>query len=110
MPSPGAGHERWRSLGRLLPQDVRERVFDPAFSDLIYAWLTTAEPGRRVPFGVQAVGTYVGCFPMAIPRLFVRGGRLTRLGRLTVWTLAVLGVLILAVSQITEAYAPYATG
>ena len=66
MPDRATGVERWRALGRLLPRDVRERIFEPAFGDLTYHWLTS-DVGRRVPFGVRALSTFLGCFPVAIP-------------------------------------------
>lgn len=96
--------EVWRSLGRLLPTDVRERIFEPAFSDLLYAWITEVERERRVPFGVRAVGTYVGCFPIAVPLLFVRGGRLTRFGRITVWSTAVVSISLLVLLGLVRSY------
>lgn len=99
--------ERWRALGRLLPRDVRERIFDPAFSDLVYTWLNSADGPRRVAFGVKAMSTYVACFPIAIPRLFVRRGRLTRFGRLSVWAFAVICTVALAVVNIANSYASY---
>ena len=80
-------------LGRLLPREVRERVFDPAVADLVYDHLTTSSP-RRLPLLVRGVGTYVGCVPVAIPRLFfLPNGRLTRLGRLTIVVLALMAAL-----------------
>ena len=83
-------------------------MFDPAFSDLVYARLTAADPeDTDLPFGVQVVGTYVGCFPMAVPKLFYREGRLTRFGRVTVWTVSVLVVTAVAVSRMASAYAEY---
>jgi hypothetical protein len=47
VPDRATGVERWRALGRLLPRDVRERIFEPAFGDLTYHWLTS-DVGRRV--------------------------------------------------------------
>lgn len=99
--------ERWRSLGRLLPREVRERVFEPAFADLTYAWLTSSEESRRLPFGAHAMGTYLGCFSIAIPRLFVRGGRLTRFGRFSFWALGVLATVALLVANMAQSYASY---
>ena len=99
--------ERWRALGRFLPREVRERIFDPAFSDLTYAWLTAAEKRRRVPFALNAMATYLGCFPIAIPRLFLHGGRLTRLGRYSLWAVGVLVALVLVVANVIQAYASY---
>lgn len=92
---PGASTiSRWRWLGRLLPRDVRERVFEPAFADLTYGWLTAAD--RRVPFGVRAVGTFMGCIRIAIPRVIVRHRRLTRVGKVVVWGGAAIVLVILS--------------
>ncbi len=103
---PGASAvSRWRWLGRLLPPDVRERVFEPAFADLTYGWLTTAE--RRVPFGVRALGTFMGCARIAMPRVIVRDRRLTRFGRALVWGGAAIALLVLVVANLTEGYAAY---
>lgn len=100
--------ERWRALGRLLPSDVRERVFDPAFSDLMYAWLTeTDDRDRGLPFGVRVMGTYVGCIPISVPRLFYRQGKLTRFGRVTAWTVSTLVVAAAVASRMAETYAGY---
>ena len=103
---PGASTvSRWRWLGRLLPRDVRERVFEPAFADLTYGWLTAAD--RRVPFGVRAVGTFMGCVRIVIPRVIVRDRRLTRFGKVVVWGGAAIVLVILVVANLTEGYAAY---
>ena len=105
MPRRPSSGERWRILGRLLPADVRERIFEPAFSDLLYDSLTaTPEQAPRAPFALRAVGTYMGCMPVALPRLFVRRGRLTRLGRVA---LAVTGVLLLVAILLARMYGEY---
>ena len=103
---PGASTvSRWRWLGRLLPRDVRERVFEPAFADLTHEWLTAAD--RRVPFGVRAVATLLGCLRIAIPRVIVRDRRLTRFGKVVVWGGAAIVLVILVVANLTEGYAAY---
>ena len=107
MPERETGVERWRALGRLLPRDVRERIFEPAFGDLTYQWLTSGGDGR-VPFGVRALSTFLGCFPVAIPRLFVKGGRLTGFGHASVWAVAVLATVMLVLANFAETYASYA--
>ena len=100
--------ERWRALGRLLPVEVRERVFDPAFSDLMYAWLSaTDEREVGVPFGMRVIGTYVGCIPISVPRLFYSQGRLTRFGRITVWSAMVLIAAAVVVVRMSQKYAAY---
>ena len=98
---------RWLALGRLLPRDVRERIFDPAFSDLMRAWLTASEGRRRLPFAVHAVGIYAGCFPIAIPRLFLDHGRLTRFGRASLVVIGVGATVALVVANLAEFYASY---
>jgi hypothetical protein len=106
VPERAVSVERWRALGRFLPRDVRERVFEPAFGDLTYHWLSS-DGARRLPFGIHALSTYLGCFPVVIPRLFVKGGRLTGLGRASVWTVAVLATVMLVVANFTQSYASY---
>ena len=103
-----AGRERWRSLGRLLPTEVRERIFEPAFADLTTAWLRSGgDHGRRLPFGVHALGTYVGCFSIAIPRLFVHDGRVTRVGRCALWVAGLLATGALVFANVARSYASY---
>lgn len=104
MPERTGTLERWRALGRLLPPDVRERIFEPAYSDLIHAWLMAARGRRRLPFGMRALGTYLGCIPIAVPRLFLRNGHLTRFGRLTLLSAAVVVCLVLVLNLVR----PYA--
>ena len=98
---------RWLRLGALLPRDVRERVFEPAFSDMARRWLTL-RGGSRVPFGIHAFATYLACLPIAVPSCFVKAGKLTRLGRVTLWTAAVVLVVSVAWVRVTSGYA--ATG
>ena len=98
---------RWKWLGRLLPAEVRERVFEPAFADLLRAWLTEEEGARRLPFGVRALGTLAGCAPIALPSLFVRRGRLTRLGKAAVWVAAIFTTLVFLLLNVVQPYADY---
>jgi len=107
VPDDARSPERWLVLGRLLPQDVRERIFDPAFFDMLHAWLTASERDRRLPFGIQAMGIYAGCFPIAIPRLFVDHGRLTRFGRASLVVVGVGATVALVVANLVEFYASY---
>lgn len=98
--------ERWRSLGRLLPRDVRERVFEPAFEDLKYVWVVGRhEPG--MPFPCHVAVTWLACLPIAVPRTLVRDGRLTRLGRFAVVAGALVFGLALLVSSVGDTYASY---
>ena len=61
-----------------------------------------------VPFGVCALSTFLGGFPVAIPRLFVKGGRLTGFGGSSVWVVAVLAAVMLVLANFVETYASYA--
>lgn len=100
--------ERWRLLGRLLPGEVRERVFDPAFYDLLYTWLTRpSDQGRPASFAARAIGTYVRCIPVSVPKLFFRRGRLTRLGAVAAWALPALLVVAFLVVRMSEMYRVY---
>jgi hypothetical protein len=108
VPDGRDAFSRWRALGRLLPREVRERIFEPAFSDLLYSWVTgTGTMNRRVPFAIRALGTYVGCVPVAVPRVFIRHGRLTRVGKATVWGLVTVAVAVWFLRRIGTAYANY---
>jgi len=98
------------ALGRLLPREIRVRVFEPALSDLIYRWATAPAVEKRLPFGVQALGTYLGCFPVVIPRIFVQEGRLTRFGNVVLWGSAVIIGLALVVSTVARSYGTYGGG
>ena len=102
-----AGAERWRALGRLLPRDVRERIFEPAFGDLMHHWLTTSGKSSRLPFSVRALSTFLACCSVAIPRLFVRGGRLTGFGRASAWAVAIVATITLVLANVAQTYATY---
>lgn len=101
----GAGLERWRALGRLLPREIRERVFDPAFSDLLRTWVKGRGSAGALPFGLHALGTFVGCVPIAVPRLFIDRGRLTRLGRVSLISVGLIVLVVLVMNSVYDAYA-----
>ena len=102
MPDPGRW---WHVLGRLLPADVRERIYEPAFGDMLRAWLTAPAGSRRTPFVVRALGTWLGCLAIGVPRWFVRDRKLTRLGQASAWALVLLVTLALVVANMRQAYA-----
>ena len=105
MRNPAAAG-RWRALGRLLPRDVRERIFEPAFADLMRNRLTgKTAAARSLPFGVWAVGTFLGCVPAAASRVVRQNGHLTRFGKLAVVAVAVLAVLGAAAWRMAQGYA-----
>ena len=98
--------DRWKTLGRFLPKDVRERVFEPAYTDMMRRWLESPQRSRR-PFGLHAVATYAACVPIAVPRMLVRHGRLTCVGKALVWGGAAAVLLTIVAVNIAEAYATY---
>lgn len=95
---------RWVLLGRLLPSEIRERVFEPAYADLRYTFLTSRRP--RGSFGLRVLGTWLGCIPIAVPRVIVRNGRLTRLGRGVLVGATVVTVYLVVVTQLYGPYTP----
>ena len=96
----GRAAARWGALGRVLPKDVRERIYEPAFADLLYRRLTRGARGR-LPFAVYAIGTALRCVPIALPRLVVRDGAMTRFARVTVFVMAAVGILIAVLMALT---------
>ncbi|HXV86529.1 MAG TPA: hypothetical protein VD793_07510 [Gemmatimonadales bacterium] len=97
MPDAAAGPERWMTLGRLFPRDIRERVFEPAFGDLLHQWLKAPAAGRRVPFGVRVVAMCGATVVAAFPDFFVRRRRLTRVGRAALVIMVLLAAVVVLV-------------
>lgn len=49
----------WLSIGAFLPTRVRERLFEPAYYDLLRASLVPDGNGRRAPgFGLRVLGVF----------------------------------------------------
>lgn len=84
-------------LGRLFPRDIRERVFEPAFGDLLHDWLTRPAGRARVPFGIRAMAMCLTTLVAAFPDFFVRRRRVTRFGRVTLGVMTALAVIVLLV-------------
>ena len=88
MPRLPNDTSRWLVLGRLLPRRVRERIFEPAFHDL----LRRAIESRRDHsgwFAVGAVGVFAGSFAIAVRRLLLTRGVLVLAGVLLVMLMLV---------------------
>ena len=107
MPERAPRVARWRLLGRLLPCEVRARVCEPAFADLTYTWLTSTKESTRPRLGARVMGTYLGCFPIAVPRLFVQRGRLTRFSQISLWAVGVLAIVAIVLANVTQSYGSY---
>ena len=100
MPEPGRAIARWRRVGDFQPRPVRERIFEPAFEDVVREWLVErANSGDDTGLGIRVAATWARCLPPAVPALLVQSGRLTRLGRALTWLIAVgvPGLALLAV-------------
>ena len=106
MPDP-INARRWSTLGRLLPREVRERIFEPALGDLTRGWLTDGKGRGRVPFAARALATWAACIPIAIPRAFVRERRLTRLGQIVLWGSAIVVLVVFLLVNLAQEYATY---
>lgn len=99
--------EHWRRIGRILPRDVRERIFEPAFYDVVRVWLGERGARGRVPLGVRVLWTVLGCVRIALPGLVVSRGRLTRLGRFA-WITAVGASILVTLLIVLRPYLGYA--
>ncbi len=86
---------------------MRERIFEPAFGDLMHHRLTTSGESSRLPFSVRALSTFLAYRPVAMPWLFVRGGRLTGFGRTSVWAVAIVATITLVLANVAQTYATY---
>ncbi len=104
----GRGVGRWRLLGRLLPAEIRERIFEPAFGDLLRSHLAPGRGARRtLPFPVHVAGTFLGCVGIALPHLIVRRGKLTRLARVGLSVVAMAAVVLLVLVRMAGKYGGY---
>lgn len=73
----------WTALGRLLPREVRERVFEPACYERLHDVLANRTT-RRAGVGVYAISVFVGTAGRNLPRIWFEGRRLSGLGRLAI--------------------------
>jgi hypothetical protein len=83
-----------RALSRLLPEEFRERVFEPALADLEHD-----ERSSRVRRSTQWLAMTVliaECLRLGVPQLVWRRGRPTRLG---IGMLAVILLLALLIQR-----------
>jgi hypothetical protein len=94
MPDPIPSHP-WLALGRLLPATLRERVFEPAYFDLL-----ASRRGARVPFGLQVFGLVLETCRVGWPAVLLGLWRAPGVR----WALVVVGGLVASVF----AFASYA--
>ena len=98
------GHlDAWLRLGRWLPREIRERVFEPACRD---AYAEAIQGGRPAPRGAwTAVWLALGSLRAGWPRLFVSDRKLTWVGRVSVTAALVLPVAVAFVLRMRALYA-----
>ena len=98
----------WLRLARLLPVDVRERVFEPAYFDLVLdefergggeAGAAAADLDRRVAF------LLIDAAKIAFTRLFWRNGKTTLLSR----GLAVIAIILITLAVLDMGSEPSMT-
>ncbi len=99
-PEPTGAPRLWRYLGFVLPQSIREGVYEPAYLDLWRAHVlglgTEAQPtsGTRVLSGITVAGYLLAALWYAFPRYFREGGRTKLAGRLAGAGLAIMALVL----------------
>jgi len=93
----GRAIERWRRIGRLLPTEVRERVFEPAYEDLARAWLGEGAGGSGRLFGPRALSMLFLAAVVTVPRLILDRRRILGFAKVVVWSAIVTGSLLVIV-------------
>jgi hypothetical protein len=91
------------ALARLLPDVFRERVFDPAFADLI---VEEAGQGGTTPRFMPRYGQRIlfilNCLRLGVPQLFWYRGRPTRLtGRVAAAFVVVFLVVVFIATRVS---------
>ncbi len=97
-PEPTGAPRLWRLLGFVLPQSIREGVYEPAYLDLWRAHVlgTKAQPTRaRALSGITVAGYLLAALCYAFPRYFREGGRTKLAGRLAGAGLAITALVLL---------------
>lgn len=102
--APASAATWWTLLGRLLPREVRERVYEPACYDRLRDSL---ERGSQQPgVGIYAIGAFVGAAGRNMPRIWFDGRALSGIGRLTL----AIGVVAAGLWILTAVRYAYAAG
>ncbi len=66
----------------MLPSEFRERVFEPAFADLILEEAAVKQGNRRMFLGVfKRLLFLLNCFRLAMPQIFWHRGKVTKIAR-----------------------------
>ena len=84
---------------------MRERVFEPAFADLVRRHRESGTTAASA-FGLNVLGTYAACLPVAAPHPFVRRGKLTRLGKACLASAFALVAVVLVLVRLSDGYGP----
>jgi hypothetical protein len=94
----------WALLGRLLPREVRERVYEPA----CYERLRDALQHRsqlHAGVGLYAINVFLGTAGRNLPRIWFDGDCLSGMGRLAVGIgLTAIGAWLILIVRYAYAY------
>ncbi len=82
-----------RAFARILPHEFRERVFEPAWADILLVEHEAGGEGRGA-FRARCV-LVLECLRLGLPQLVWHHGRPTRLARRGAVALAVIAALLL---------------
>ncbi len=94
----------WCRLGRLLPRDVRERVYEPACYERLRRGLEGR--GRRATWiPLYALAAFVAIAGFNLPWVFFDGRRLSGLGKATLVAGVVVSTLVYAAAMVRYSYA-----
>ncbi len=95
---PDQAPKSWSRLGRLLPRDVRERIFEPAFHDLF-----ADGAHRRSGFALRVLLMTADCARVGMAAVLFRRGRPTRAG----WAVLLLGSISVALGVLAGSVGNY---
>lgn len=88
----GRSHWFFRAFARILPKEFRERVFEPAWTDILLDEHQSG--GRPASFRARSV-LFFECLRLGIPQIVWQHGRPTRLGLRGLVAAVVIGGLMI---------------
>ena len=86
------GSSFFRGFSRILPREFRERVFEPAWADIL---LEERAEGRRPSVFRARFVLFLECLRLGLPQLVWHRGQPTQLARRGLTAIAVIVALIL---------------
>ncbi len=104
MPRSRLPTRRWFVLGRLLPREVRTRIFEPAYNDLLREWLASGEEAPPWRFGVRALGILGGSAGVGVRRALLRRERIATVLKLVAGLVTLIAILLVVLLRDWIAY------